>query len=105
MSVVWRKWKIKKDFLNLEQKQAEKFTIQGLVTDKKDLVKYNDTSNEICSYFKSLFEGTDQIHKLSHNTLLQSIALPSATIDQKVFCDNDLTDIELFEAFERNTKQ
>ena len=51
MPVVWRKWKIKKDFLYLEQKQAEKFTIQGLVTDKKDLVKYNDTSNEICSYF------------------------------------------------------
>ena len=27
----------------------------------------------------------DQIDKLSHNTLLQSVALPSVTNDQKVF--------------------
>ena len=48
----------------------------------------------------------DQIDKLSHNTLLQSVALPSVTNDQKVFCDNDLTDKELFDALKgiRNNK-
>ena len=43
-------------------------------------------------YFKSLFERMD------HNTLLQSITLPSVTNDQNVACDNDLTEKELFDA-------
>ena len=76
------------------------------VTDKKDLVKHNDINNEIFSYFKSLFERTDQFDKLDSNTLLQSITLPSVTNDQKVVCDNDLTDKELFDALKGipNTK-
>ena len=41
----------------------------------------------------------DQIDKLNHNILLQSITLPSLTNDQKVVCDSDLTDKELFDAF------
>ena len=48
--------------------------------------------------FKSLFERTDQIDKLDHNTLLPSTTLPSVTNDQKVVCDNDLTDKELSDA-------
>ena len=40
----------------------------------------------------------DHIDKLDHNTLLQSMTLPSTTNDQKVVCDNDLTDTELFVA-------
>ena len=87
-----------KHSLNLEEKHAEKSTIQRLITDKKDLVKYDDINNEIFSYFKSLFERTDQIGKLNHNTLLESVTLPSVTNDQKVVCDNDLTDKELFDA-------
>ena len=77
---------------------TKKSTIRRLVTDKKDLVKHNDINNEILSYFKSLFERTDQIDKLDHNTLLQSITLPSVRNDQKVVCDNDLTDKGLFDA-------
>ena len=38
-----------KYFLNLEKMLAEKSSIRRLVTDKKDLVKYNDISNEIFS--------------------------------------------------------
>ena len=87
-----------KYFLNLKKRQAEKSTIRRLVTDKKDLVKHNDINNEIFSYFKSLFERTDQIDKLDRNTLQQSITLPSVKNDQKVVCDNDLTDSELFDA-------
>ena len=87
-----------KYFLNLQKKHAEKFTIQRLVTDKKDLVKNDDINNEIFTYFKSLFERTDQIAKLNHNTLLESITLPCVINDQKVVCDNDLTDKELFDA-------
>ena len=51
-----------KYFLNLEKTNAEKSTIRRLVTDKNDLVKYDDINSEIFSYFKSLFERTDQIH-------------------------------------------
>ena len=40
------------------------------------------------SHFKYLFKRTDHIDKLDHNTLLQSITLPSVTNDQKVVCDN-----------------
>ena len=87
-----------KYFLNLQKRHAEKFTIQRLVTDKKDLVKNDDINNEIFSYFKSLFERTDQIAKLNHNTLLESITLPCVINDQKVVCDNDFTDKELFDA-------
>ena len=87
-----------KYFLNLEKKQTEKSTMRRLVTDKKDLVKQNDINNEIFSYFKSLFEQTGQVDKLNHNTLLQSIALPSVINDQKVVGDNDLTDKKLFDA-------
>ena len=87
-----------KYFLNLEKKHAEKSTIWRLVTDKKDLVKYDGINTEIFSYFKSLFERTDQIDHLNHNTILQSVTLPSVTNDQKVVCDNDLTDKELFDA-------
>ena len=47
-----------------------------VVADKNDLVKYNDINNEVFSYFNSLFERTDQIDNLDHNTLLQSIILP-----------------------------
>ena len=39
--------------------------------------------------FKSLFERTDQIHKLNQNALPQSVTSPSVTNDQKVVCDND----------------
>ena len=85
----------------LSKKASRKSTIRRLVTNKKDLVKPNDINNEIFSYFKSLFERTDQIDKLDHNTLLQSITLPSVTNDQKVVCDNDLTDNELFNVLER----
>ena len=56
------------------------------------------TSTIKFSYFKSLFERTDQIDKLDPNTLLLSIALPSVTNDQKVVCVNDLTNKELFDA-------
>ena len=49
-------------------------------------------------YFKSFFERMDQIDKLNHNTLRQSITLPSVRNDQKVICDNDTIDKELFEA-------
>ena len=77
--------------LNLEKKHVEKSTIQRLVTDKKDLVKFDDISNEIFSYFKSLFERTDQIDKINRKILVESITLPSVTNDQKVVCDNDLT--------------
>ena len=101
MSVVLRKRKINKTFPNSQKKQAEKSTIRRLVTNKKDLVKPNDINNEIFSYFKSLFERTDQIDKLDHNTLLQSITLPAVTNDQKVVCDNDLTDKELFNVLKR----
>ena len=87
-----------KYFLNLEKKQTEKSTMRRLVTDKKDLVKQNDINNEIFSYFKFLFEQTGQVDKLNHNTLLQSIALPSVINDQKVVGDNDLTDKKLFDA-------
>ena len=41
-------------------------------------------------------QRTDRIDKLNHNTLLESITLPSVTNDQKVVCHNDLTDKELF---------
>ena len=43
-----------KYFLNLKKKKkrAEKSMIRRLVTDKKNLVKNNDTNNEIFSYFK-----------------------------------------------------
>ena len=98
MSVVLRKQKINKIFPNSQKKQAEKSTIRRLVTNKKDLVKPNDINNEIFSYIKSLFERTDQIDNLDHNTSLQSITLPSVTNDQKVVCDNDLTDKELYNA-------
>ena len=87
MSVVWRK-----------RKNQQKSTTQRLVTDKKHLVKHNDINNEIFSYFKSLFERTDQIDKLNYNTLLQPITLFSVANDQKVVCDNNLTDKELFDA-------
>ena len=50
------------------------------------------------SYFKSLFERADQTNNLDHNTLLQSIILPSETNHQKFVCDNDLTDKELLDA-------
>ena len=85
-------------FLNLEKKHAEKSTILRLVTDKKDLVNHNDINNEIFSYFKSLFERMGQFDKLDPNILLQSITLFSVTNDQKVVCDNCLTDKELFDA-------
>ena len=39
----------------MKKKQAEKSTIQRLVTDKKGFVKQNDINNEIFSYLKSLF--------------------------------------------------
>ena len=68
------------------------------MTDKIDLVKHNDINNEIFFCFKSLFERTDQIDKLNHNTLLQSITLLSVTNDQNVVCDKDLTNKELFDA-------
>ena len=87
-----------KCLLNLDKKHAEKSTIRRLVTNKKDLGKHNDINNETFSYFKSLFERTDQFDKLDPNTLLQSITLPSVTNDEKVVCDNDLTDKELFDA-------
>ena len=90
-----------KYFLNLEKKHAEKSTIRRLVTDKKDLIKHNDINNEIFSYFKSLFEKTDQFDKLDSNTLPQSITLPSVADDQKVVCDNDLTNKELFDVSKR----
>ena len=76
---------------------AEKSTIRTLVADKKDLVKYNDINNVTFSYFKSLFERTDQIDNVEHNTLLQSITLPSVKNDQKVVCDNNLTNKELLD--------
>ena len=38
-----------KYFLNLEKKLAEKSTLWRLVADKKDLLKYNEISNEIFS--------------------------------------------------------
>ena len=80
-----------KYFLNLEKMQAKKSTKQRLVvTDEKYFVKYNDINNEISSYFNSLIERTDHIDKLDHNTLLQSITLPSVKNDQKVACDNIL---------------
>ena len=83
-----KKTKNQQYFLNLEKKQAEKSTIRRLVTDKKYLVKHNDINNDsLC--FKSLFERTDQIHKLNQNALPQSITSPSVTNDQKVVCDND----------------
>ena len=85
----------------LSKKASRKSAIRRLVTNKKDLVKPNDINNEIFSYFKSLFERTDQIDKLDHNTLLQSITLPAVTNDQKVVCDNDLTDKELFNVLKR----
>ena len=94
-----------KYFLNLEKEHAEKSTIRRLVTDKKDLVKYDDITNEIFSYFKPLFERTDQIGKLNHNTLLEAITLPSVTNDQKVVCDNDLTDKELSDALKGIPKE
>ena len=34
---------------------------------------------------------------MNHNTLLESVTLASVTIDQKVVCDNDFTDKELFD--------
>ena len=77
-------------FLNLEKMQAKKFTKQRLVTDKKYFVKHDDINNEISSYFSSLIERTDHIDKLDHNTLLQSIILPSVKNDQKVACGNIL---------------
>ena len=79
-----------KYFLNLEKKLTEKSTLGRLVIDNNDLVKNNDISNEIFSYFKSLFERTDQTDKLNHNALLQSIPLPSVTNDHKVICDNNV---------------
>ena len=63
----------------------------GVVADKNDLVKYNYISNEVFSFSKSLFERTDQTDNLDHNTLLQSITLPSVKNDQKFVCDNNLT--------------
>ena len=41
---------------------------------------------------------SDQLDKVDHNTLRQLIILPSVTNDQKVICDNDLTDEEPFDA-------
>ena len=76
-------------------------TIRRLVTDKKDLVKHNDINNENLPYFKFLFKRTNHIEKLDHNTLLQSVTLPSVTNHRKVVCDNDLTDKKLFDALKR----
>ena len=49
MSLVWRKRKINKYFLNPEKKQAEKSTIQRLAIDEKDFAKHNDINDEIFS--------------------------------------------------------
>ena len=43
-----------------------------LVTDKKDFVKHNGIDNKIFSSFKSLFESTNHIDKVDHNTFLLS---------------------------------
>ena len=40
----------------------------------------------------------DQVDKMNHKTLLESITLPSVTNDQKVVCNIDLTSKELFDA-------
>ena len=87
-----------KYFLYLKKKHAEQSIIQRLVTDKKELVKYDDMNNKVFFYFKSLFERTDQIDKMNHKTLIESITLPSVTNDQKVACNNDLTNKKLFDA-------
>ena len=47
---------------------------------------------------QSIFERMDQIDKLDHNTLLESITLPSVINNQEVVCNNDLTNKELFDA-------
>ena len=70
------------------------------MTDKKELVKHDDINKEIFFYFKSLFERRDQIDKMNHKTLLESIPLPSVTNDQKVVYDNDLTDKKIIWCFE-----
>ena len=77
--------------------QAERSTIQRLATYKKDLVKHNDINHKIFTYFTSLFERTYHVDKLNPNTLLQSDNLSFVTNGQKVVCDNDLTNKELFD--------
>ena len=79
MPVVWRKQKTNNIFPKSRKKPSTKSTIQRLVTDREDFVKHKHIDNEIFSYFKSLFERTDYIDKLDHNTLLPSITLASVT--------------------------
>ena len=47
--------------------------------------------------FTSNLSLKGRIKLMNHNTLLESIALPSVTNDQKVVCKNDLTDKKLFD--------
>ena len=77
--------KNKQNIFLITKKHAEKSITQKLVTDKKELVKYDVINNEIFFYSKSVFERMDQIDEMNHKTLLESITLPSVTNDQKLF--------------------
>ena len=76
-----KKTKNQKNISLISKKKAAKSTIRRLVTAEKDLVTNIDINNEYFSYIKSLFERTNQIVKLDHNTVLQSITLTSVTND------------------------
>ena len=49
-------------------------------------------------FYLTLNHSLKERIKLNHNTLLQSSILHSITNDQKVVCNNDLTDKESFDA-------
>ena len=87
-----------KFFLNLEKYHATHSHIRSILVDEKELTDSDKINTQLLLFYKKLFSKNLAKQFSNLETYLEKILLPKLSLDQKQFCEGNLTEKELFTA-------
>ena len=89
--------KSSKFFLNLEKHRAAQNTVKKfLSTNDLEITNFEKISKELLYFYENLFKKKNTCTKEKLEQFLNSISLPTLTNDEKLICEGEITEKELF---------
>ena len=88
--------KSNKFFLNLEKKRAIEGQIRKVVANDREISDPKLIEYEIKSFYKTLFRNNITKSELDNNHFLEEVDLPVLSLDEKLLCEGELTEKELY---------
>ena len=89
--------KSSKFFLNLEKHRAAQNTVKNILNrNDLEITNFEKINKELLYFYENLFKKKNTCTKEKLEQFLNSISLPTLTNDEKLICEGEITEKELF---------